>query len=159
VGPGEQAAGPGHHQGSAVQEIPKNKPPTEPPNCRLGDTPKYRLFECDTCLVLKWIASRSREGHDGGTPGSQSRLPRNCARQRAPALGLSRKTPRRGILDTRLCVQSRSAGLPEPTMSLPCRHLRPPPIRVCLGSDFGFRYGRRESMCGHSRRSGSLTIP
>jgi hypothetical protein len=50
----------------------KNKPPSEPPNCdncgqltklltvipRLGDTPKYRIFECDTCRVLKWIAEQ-----------------------------------------------------------------------------------------------------
>jgi hypothetical protein len=59
--------------GFAVADPPESAPHTEaPPNCdkcgeptelltviqRLGSTPGYRIFECDACRVLKWIAEQ-----------------------------------------------------------------------------------------------------
>jgi hypothetical protein len=56
-----------------VADPPESAPQTEaPPNCdkcgqpttfvtaiqRLGSTPGYRIFQCEPCRVLKWIAEQ-----------------------------------------------------------------------------------------------------
>ncbi len=51
---------------------PKSDSPSEIPNCdkcgqpttlltvihQLGDSPTYRIFECQSCNVLKWVAEQ-----------------------------------------------------------------------------------------------------
>jgi hypothetical protein len=52
--------------------VPDAPIPASPPNCdkcnqptrlvtvisRLGDTPAHRIFQCDACHVLKWVAEK-----------------------------------------------------------------------------------------------------
>jgi DNA-directed RNA polymerase subunit M/transcription elongation factor TFIIS len=61
-----------------VAELPK--PPADPPNCekcgqptalltviqRLGDEPGYRLFQCEACNVLQWVAEQIVGGDKSG---------------------------------------------------------------------------------------------
>jgi hypothetical protein len=58
--------------GVAVADPPESTPTETPPNCdkcgqpttfmtaiqRLGSTPGYRIFQCDACNVLQWIAEQ-----------------------------------------------------------------------------------------------------
>jgi hypothetical protein len=62
--------------GGAVPDDPQSAPQDEAPNCdkcgkptelvtviqRLGSTPGYRIFRCDGCNVLQWIAEQITGG-------------------------------------------------------------------------------------------------
>jgi hypothetical protein len=65
-------------QGIVVPDDPESRPQDEAPNCdkcgkptelvtvigRLGKVPAYRIFRCDACNVLQWVAEQVTGGGD-----------------------------------------------------------------------------------------------
>jgi hypothetical protein len=70
--------GPSPGMGIAVPDDPERPPPDATPNCekcgqptalvtvigRLGKVPAYRIFRCDACEALQWIAEKIAGGDE-----------------------------------------------------------------------------------------------
>src|ERR1700680_996351 len=76
--------------------MPQSGYPINAPNCekcgqatsllnviaRLGNTPTYRIFECQSCTTLQWVAERITGGRVIFEPGSEkAKSPEKVSRQ------------------------------------------------------------------------------